>query len=107
VVDVAFCLVDLTWDKILFDGQESAPLPDARRIARQPLPALPSPGSKEAAGIARSMMGLELRQEKLRQGRIPTFAHPVQHKRSQVHLLGQVSHRQEQLPLQAGRQAPG
>jgi hypothetical protein len=51
-------------------------------------------------------MGLELRQEKLQQGRIPTFAHPAQHKRSQVHLLGQVSHRQEQLP-QAGRQAPG
>ena len=28
-------------------------------------------------GIARSMMDLELRQENLRQGRIPTFAHPV------------------------------
>jgi len=53
------------------------------------------------------MMGLELRQEKPPQGRIPTFAHPTQHKTSQVHLLGRVSHRQQHLPLQRGQLAPG
>ena len=102
------------------------------------------------------MMGLEHRQEKPLQGRIPTFAHRVvdlalfstffifahpvadlalfpylfyicyqvvdlallfhpflqllpqaHHKTSQVNLLGQVSHRQEHLPLQRDRQAPG
>jgi len=75
VVDVAFSVGTLTSAKTTFAGQELVPWLVARRIARQTLRALPSLGSKEAAGIVHSMMGLGRSQEKARQGKIPTFAH--------------------------------
>lgn len=95
VVDVACLGGTLTSVRITSVGQVLAPWLAAKRIARSTPPALLSPGSKEAAGIVRSIVHLEHGQENPPKGRTLTFAHQeAQYKTRQVHQLGQVDHLQ-------------
>lgn len=109
VEDANFYEETLTSDKTSSDGQELDRWPDVRRTAETTHLALPSPGSKQLAGIVRSMTILEPARERRQKGRILIFALQVQHKTNQAHQLGQAyphhPHHQQQDHLL--RQAPG